>query len=114
MTSATTTQHFFLQGRYLGARQISAWFRLSGEAPRYQHSYVLFCGRCGDIWARLIVDGAPYTQVIQTPCRAHGDGRISCSPRWKDHPTCIDISWPSEAIRYEFERTLEQAIKDFS
>lgn len=103
------SQHFFVEGRYLGARQIDPWWKVSGMTTRWQHSHVFFCCRCGDIWGRVLVDKATYTQCTVRVCAKHGDGRLSCPPSWFDDPTGFDSDWPSAAIRYEFEQTIAYA-----
>lgn len=106
------SQHFFVEGRYLGARQIDPWWAVQGMTTRWQHSHVFFCCRCGEIWGRVLVDKATYTQCTYRECAAHGDGRLACPLNWNDDPTQFDSDWPSAAIRYEFERTLDQAMKE--
>jgi hypothetical protein len=100
-------QHFILGQEYLGSRTIPDLRQVPGLEVRRHFSYVLYCGRCGDIWARLLHDGAEYTQLEQRPCAAHGDGRLSCRPEFFDMPTRFESDWPPAAIEYEFKRLME-------
>lgn len=112
MTSGLVSQHFFADGAYLGSRQIDPWRRVPGLETRWHHSQVLFCPHCGDIWGRIMVDRASYTQCIYRPCAKHGDGRLACYPSWYDDPTLFADDWPPAAIRWEFERTLAYSTKE--
>ena len=100
-------QHFFLRGNYLGNREIPDLRVVPGLEVRWQHSHVLYCGRCGEIWARFAHDGAEYTQLEQRACAEHGDGRLSGYPTWFDLPTRFEPDWPPAAIEYEFKRLME-------
>jgi hypothetical protein len=100
-------QHFFVEGEYLGARQIPDMRWVPGLEVRRHFSYVLYCGRCGEIWARFAHDGAGYTQLSHRPCAKHGDGRLSDEPTWTDLPTRLEADWPPAAIAYEFKRWME-------
>jgi hypothetical protein len=106
------SQHFFVQGRYLGKRLIPDNWVVPGLEVRRHHSYCLYCLRCGEIWGRLIHDKGIYHQIRCTPCEAHGDGRLSCPPSWTDDPTAFQADWPVEAIRYEFRVTLDRLSKE--
>ena len=101
-------QHFIVEGQYLGARAIPDLRQVPGMEVRRHYSYVLYCGRCGEIWARFLHDGAEYTQLSQIACRKHGDGKLSCWPAWLDVPTRFEQDWPPAAVRWEFDRLMEQ------
>lgn len=106
-------QHFFVGQHYLGARTIEDLRVIPGLEVRRHYSYAYYCGRCGDIWARLLHDDASYTQLIQLPCRQHGgDGLLACHPTWTDMPIRFEDNWPLDAIKYEFEATLAKAEKE--
>jgi hypothetical protein len=100
-------QHFMVEGAYLGARTIPDMRIVPGLEVRRHFSYVLYCIKCGEIWARFAHDGAEYTQLEQRPCAAHGDGRLSCRPEFLDLPTRFEPDWPPAAIAYEFNRMME-------
>ena len=106
------TQHFFLGARYLGARSIPDWRVVPGLEVRWNFSYALYCGRCGEIWARFLHDRAEYTQLSHHPCRKHGGGELGCHSAWFDMPTRFEEDWPPEAIRYEFDVLIEHALKE--
>jgi len=104
------TQHFFVGQTYLGSRLIPDFRTIPGIEVRRHHSYALFCPRCGDIWGRLIHDGAGYTQLTHRSCVKHGDGRLS-DLHEHGEPIYFEKDWPKDAVKYEFERFLEQAEK---
>lgn len=104
--SDVSTQHFFADGRYLGSRTIPSYRQVPGLEVRYHYSQVLFCAFCGELWGRLLHDGARLTQCVHRPCLKHGDGRLACYPTWTDDPTRFEDDWPDEAVEYEFQATL--------
>lgn len=95
-------QHFFVFGRHLGSRVIDSYRRVPGLEVKYQPSYALYCHACGDIWGRIIHQGAQITQIRCTLCSKHGDGRLSPLHNWPDDPCNFDPSWPKAAITHEF------------
>lgn len=97
------SQHFFVEGRYLGSRLIPNYRKMPGLETRWHHSYVYFCGRCGDLWARFLHDQAEFTQLMNVRCRKHGDGVLQCHETWADLPLRFERDWPLAAKRYEFE-----------
>lgn len=110
MPSATATQKFFVEGRYLGSRQIRAW----NDRPPFGMLPVcgvaLFCPNCGDLWARILPVDATWTQSYIRKCKRHGDGTLSAVPclfYWQENEFAED--WPPAAIRHEFLTLLEQA-----
>lgn len=66
-------QHFFLNGAYLGSREIPTWTTLGGsEPPRVASSYLLICGKCGEIWGKMMHDHPEaFTQPVLSACREH-------------------------------------------
>lgn len=107
-------QSFFVNGKYLGHRDVPAFVKIPGFEPRLQHSYCIYCLRCGEIWARFLVEGAPLHQIRCLPCAKHGDGRISSPQSWTDDPLRIDATWPEAAVRYEFGVSLALAEKELN
>ena len=104
-------QHFFANGLYLGSRHIPDYRVIPGLEVRRHFSHVLFCPRCGEIWGRILHDGATYHQSTYRPCTKHGNGRLS---ELHEHgePVYFELDWPADAVTYEFKRYLEQADKD--
>lgn len=102
-------QTIFAEGRYLGHREVPAFIKIPGFDIRPQHSYVYFCMRCGEIWARFLLDPPGLHQFRVRPCRKHGDGSLSCPPAWTDDPLRFDSTWPPEAVRWEFDIALSTA-----
>ena len=96
-------QHFFVEGCYLGSRQIPDCRVVPGLDVRWHHSYALFCMRCGEIWGRFLHDKAPLTQPIVRPCLRHGDGRLAFTHHNLGDPHNFDPDWPDEAVAYEFK-----------
>lgn len=101
-----SAQHFFLGGRYLGSRVIPSYRQIPGLEVRYHYSYAYFCAHCGDIWARIIHEGAPVTQCVHRMCLAHGDGRLACPSTWLDEPVRFADDWPDAAVEVEFSALL--------
>lgn len=107
-------QSFFVDGKYLGARNIPNFIKIPGFDIRPSHSYVYFCMRCGDIWARFLLDGPSLHQFRCIPCAKHGDGKLGAYPAWDWDPTHFDDDWPDDAVRYEFNILLNHALKELS
>jgi len=105
-------QTIFAEGRYLGSREVPSFIKIPGFDIRPQHSYVYFCMRCGEIWARFLLDPPGLHQFRIRPCRKHGDGALSCCPTWTDDPLHFDATWPPDAVRWEFDVALNQAMKE--
>jgi hypothetical protein len=106
------SQQFYVNGRYLGQRDIPNFFHIPGMTPRPHFGYAYFCLRCGDVWGRLVVVGAALTQVVGRPCQKHGDGRLSYTHFFEGEPYNLEHNWPPAAIRYEFECELALATRD--
>lgn len=96
------TQHFILGKSVLGSRRIPDNRVIPGLEIRRHHSYAFFCLRCGDIWGRLLHEGAPLTQCITRPCLAHGEGRFSFTHFFAGEPYNFERDWPPAAIKHEF------------
>ena len=78
-------------------------------------SYVYFCGRCGDLWARILHDKATWTQCYHLPCAKHGEGRLSTLHNLGNYePLYFEANWPPAAVQYEFERFLDHATKELN
>lgn len=105
-------QSFFLGTRFLGSREIEPMRLIPGLEVRHHFSYAHFCGRCGDVWARIILEGATWTQLEQRLCPKHAnhqfsiDGRLSDNEAWLDSPIRYADDWPEGATRVEFDATL--------
>lgn len=107
-----STQHFFVDGRYLGSRQIPDHRIVPGLEVRRHHSYALFCMRCGEIWGRFVHDGAPLTQLTFRPCLRHGDGRLAFLHHNLGDPHNYDPDWPDEAVAHEFRAWMALLAKE--
>lgn len=108
-----TTQHFIIEGRYLG--QATRGLLLVSGGAIIPPSYAFFCGRCAELWARCPVDEVPGQprcewQVWRRPCR-------KCPPHSGEVPGSLILPWdsdfnhalPDDVVRWEFERHLEWA-----
>lgn len=105
-------QHFFVQSRYLGNRQVANFRQDSAFGPRTTESVCWFCPRCGEIWARLAVEGSQYHQHWTEYCPKHGDGRIDRDSRFEWWPCELAADWPDEALRYVLLNELRLAEKE--
>lgn len=109
-------QSFFLGSRYLGSREIDPLRLIPGLEVRRHFSYAHFCGRCGEIWARIILDGATWTQLGYRACPKHAnhefslDGRLSDNETWLDSPIRYAEDWPEGATRVEFNAVLNHFV----
>lgn len=97
------TQHFFLEGRYLGSREIESFRRIPGLEIRWQPSYALYCMKCGEIWGRFLHDKAELTQLTFRLCLKHGDGRLATTHFFQGDPHNYEPDWPPEAVAHEFK-----------
>lgn len=105
-------QHFFVEGRYLGSREIPNLVR-SLDGPQPHRSHVYFCPLCADIWGRLMTEPQlGWCQISTRKCRQHGEGTLACHPSWVDDPRQFGADWPDDAVKYEFEVMLERATKE--
>lgn len=100
----TLRRHFHIHGQYYGSGE---------EKLRYVHGelqqpapYAMFCPHCGEIWARMPVDGSNREWVIIGGyCEQHpGPSRFvvhgSLILQWEPE---LYLSLSSEMIRREFE-----------
>lgn len=101
-------QHFFVQGRYLGNRRVPAFRQDSTFGMRSTDGVCWFCPQCGEIWARLVVEGASYHQHWTEACPKHGEGKIDRECRFEWWPCKLEADWPEEALRYVLLRELEK------
>lgn len=99
-------QHFVVQGKYLGSRQVPNFLSSSTFGMRATWTMCLFCPQCADIWARLVVEGAGYAQNWTERCPKHGGGAIDRECRFEWWPCALEKDWPEEALRYVLLREL--------
>lgn len=82
------TRHFFVGKQYLGSGPDRLRF-IHGEAQQ-PWPYVVFCSDCGDIWARMPVDGSSREWgVLGRHCEAHS--RYS-----REIPGSLIVDWEPE------------------
>jgi hypothetical protein len=60
---------FFVQGRYLGSGLVEEQFHGTAGVCR-PRSKVFVCPTCGDLWARIVVEGAKHFPLSH-PCEKH-------------------------------------------
>jgi hypothetical protein len=103
------TRHFYVNNQY----GIETWLDYAEEHLRFVHGeaqhpqpYAMFCPTCGEIWARMPVDGSNREwRIIGGYCEQHpGASRYvvhgSLMLAWEPELTEI---LPDEVIRREFE-----------
>ena len=108
MTPAPYTQHFFVQGKYLGAALRGKVFvHADLQAPC---SYLFYCPCCGDAWARCPVEHNA-TQAISTfqawarVCPKHRQSSIDVpGSLWMNWEADFTAAFPEEVVRWEFQR----------
>lgn len=61
--------HYFLGARLLGTGAFFRW----DDAQISHRSEAFFCPECGEIWGRVLVEGAAW-HAVQIPCERHGGG----------------------------------------
>lgn len=105
------TAHFFLGNQYMG----------SSLVPDTSRAYAFFCHTCGEIWGRIVIEGASW-ELEHTPCIHHKClgvidwGRIPGSflnhrmeakhtPIW-GQANCLDFL-PESVLQYEFTLALK-------
>lgn len=107
--SAHAKAEFFSGSQYLGQGMLRLTF-IKGELER-PISRAFFCPICGEVWARVVVEGASEFQSYTRTCARH-------DPRWSiEIPGSIWISWdrdfqdafPSEALKREVRLHLDHA-----
>lgn len=105
-------QYFIVGKSVLGSRTIPDNRIFPGMEVRRNYSFALFCGKCGEVWGRLLHDAAVYTQVRVVPCLKHGDGRFSLTFPWPEECFNFEDDWPPEAIKHEFFAELAWTLKE--
>ena len=104
------TQHFFIEGKYLGS------VPRDGRA----HSHMFFCFQCGDVWARCPVDppGPSSTNWVSHPvrCRKCGAGHTltvdTPGSLWQEWPEPeFPAAFPDAVLQWEVQRQFEQLDK---
>ena len=93
-----SAQHFFVHGRYLGERPIPPFKTSQTFGPMETQNWVYFCRKCGDIWARFLIDTATETNLAQHYCAKHGDGRLEGHSRFEWWETEFASDWPLDAM----------------
>lgn len=106
-------QHFSAHGLSLGSREIPNFFLHGLNGPEVQRSYALFCNRCGNVWAKIEAgEGSTNWWIERAKCRDCGGGEIATRrPDLYWHLLQFADDWPAEAVEWEFNRLLEQALK---
>jgi hypothetical protein len=104
-------QDFFLGTRWLGSRPIPDNRVIPGLEIRRHHSYNLYCLRCGEIWGRMIHEGAQLHQIICRPCAKHGDGRFSFTHHFEGEPYNMTADWPKAALTHELLCEVQQYLE---
>jgi hypothetical protein len=108
------TQHFIVEGKYLGAVQRNLE-RVHNTAAIPQ-SYAFFCPECGDVWARCPVTFGTKQQsflVWRISCRKHD------SSHYLNVPGSLHMAWdkpfseafPEEVLWRELAVHLDHAEK---
>lgn len=105
-------QHFFVDGRYLGSREIPSYRKSPGLEVRWHHSYAIYCQFCGEIWGRFVHDKAPMTQFVNRNCIKHGDGRLSNLHYHQEDPHNFEPDWPDAAVAHEFRAWMALLAKE--
>lgn len=106
-----TLQHFLIEGRRCGSREIPSFRRWAGDIARPAGSWAYFCPRCGDVWAKL--DAGGYCTVMTAAyCRKHGDGTIARLCPFERWETEFGDDWPLEAKVHELTALLDQAERE--
>lgn len=103
------TQTFYIEGKYMG--QMGRSLHSEGGITYYPMSLAFLCQKCGDVWARIVVEGAAF-RVEYGDCRKHAIDKMRISG---EHPGSIYRPWlsylvddlPSEVIRREFNLHLK-------
>lgn len=103
-------QDFFIEGKYMG--QVARGRHTDASGITYSPlSLAFFCQRCGDTWARIVVDKAAF-RVEYGDCRKHQVDRLSIS---SERPGSLYRPWlsylvddlPPEVVRREFNLHLK-------
>lgn len=101
---------FFIEGRFMG----SSPPRLveSGRDWGRPLSLLVYCGQCGDAWARIAVDGSRWTSQfsICRRCAPEHDFQVPGS-LW--NVTWLIDAFPDAVLRWELERHLDLQEKEY-
>lgn len=104
------TQHFIIEGKYLGSTERGARY-VHGQ-KQTPTSYAFFCPVCAALWATCpleLTEGKPEHFMVWTvPCRKHYHHAFVV-------PGSIHLSWdneftesfPRELLKWELERHLD-------
>jgi len=105
-------QLFFVGTRLLGSREVPN-FKHTDLGPQMLQGFCWYCRKCGEIWGRLVVPDAQDTMLWSRACARHGDGRLwAGGPDSPGYPELtFGPDWPTDALRYEFERSIEFALR---
>ncbi len=99
-------QLFFLNGRYLGSREVPTYSQGLDGGFRITSSYVLVCPKCGEIWGRLMHEHLQaYCQIIHTRCMEHAifpsEGTLSSQCPYPGDLRGWAPDWPKAATEHD-------------
>ena len=106
-------QHIYVEGGYLGNIPRKKLF-IHGELHEPQH-YAYFCPSCGNLWARLPVDGTVtenWWRIVGGYCRKHPERSNPFSVAgslmlgWEPEYCELLLSCP-DVVKWEMARHLE-------
>lgn len=89
--------HYFLGTRLLASTNVLPKWTES-QVELFSNAY--FCPHCGDVWARVVVDGRQHNPLT-VPCSKHGNGSF-IFPWRQGCPSEL----PPEVLLYEFNLRL--------
>lgn len=70
-----------------------------------QHSKAFFCRECGDIWARILIEGFAFSQPLYRPCFKHiEDFRLWSGSLWDVETQLYLRQAPASYWDWEIER----------
>ena len=90
--------HYFLGGARIAKGTQRPQWNEHADFP----STAYFCPTCGEIWARILVEGTSWNMLL-IPCQAHGGGEFL--PPWS---ASID-AYPLEVLLHDFPLALKRA-----
>jgi len=104
------TQTFYIEGKYMGEANRAIHKDASGISY-YPTSLAFFCTKCGDTWARIVVNKSDF-RVEYGDCRKHEVDSLRISG---ERPGSLYRPWlsylvddlPIEVIRREFNLHLK-------
>ena len=99
------TQHFIIEGRYLGSCERSTIWR--GPLQQPPQSFVFVCPVCGESWAKAMIEDS-LAFIFTKPCHRHTAPacRITGSV-WLPLEPEFTSSLPPAVVEWEFERHLD-------